>query len=163
MSEPWPVLIAFDGSSGARAAIVEAGRLFGGGPAVVLTVWQSAEAVAPAAVAGMPAGVVGRAARELDTLAAAEGDRLASEGAELARAAGLEAEPRAVRSEGNVWATICHSARELEARVVVVGSRGRSGVKSALLGSVSSGVVHHSARPTLVVQSPSDAGMGDQP
>ena len=42
-------------------------------------------------------------------------------------------------------------ADEQDARAVVLGSRGRSGVRAALLGSVSYGVVHHSSRPLLVV------------
>jgi nucleotide-binding universal stress UspA family protein len=33
-----------------------------------------------------------------------------------------------------------------------MGSRGLSGVRSLLLGSVSSGVTHHATRPTLVVR-----------
>ena len=152
-----PVLLAYDGSPAARAAIEEAGRLFGRRPALVLTVWQSAESIAPAAVAGMPAAVVGRAVRELDAAAAAEVERLAAEGAELARAAGFDAEPRAVRSEGNVWVTICRSARDLDAGAVVVGSRGRSGIKSVLLGGISNGVVQHSSLPTLVVRASDDA------
>lgn len=38
--------------------------------------------------------------------------------------------------------------------VVVVGSRGRSGIKSALLGSVSNAVINHAERPALVVREP---------
>lgn len=153
---PGPVLVAFDGSSAARAAVAEAGRIFGDRPAVVLTVWESTEAIAPAGVIGMPAGVAGEAARQLDSAAAEQADRLAGEGAELALAAGLGAEPRSVKAEENIWATICHSARDLGASAVVVGSRGRSGLRSALLGSVSNGVVQHSGRPTLVVRAGSD-------
>jgi nucleotide-binding universal stress UspA family protein len=35
-----------------------------------------------------------------------------------------------------------------------MGSRGLTGVRSMLLGSVSSAVVHHADRPTLVVHMP---------
>jgi nucleotide-binding universal stress UspA family protein len=46
---------------------------------------------------------------------------------------------------------ILRAADEYEAMAVVVGSRGRSGWRSMLLGSVSNAVVHHSTKPVLVV------------
>ena len=39
-----------------------------------------------------------------------------------------------------------------DARVIAIGSRGHSGLKSALLGSVSHGVANHSTRPVLLVR-----------
>jgi nucleotide-binding universal stress UspA family protein len=56
-----------------------------------------------------------------------------------------------ITSDGSVWASIIAHAEEQDAAVIVVGSRGRSGIKSALLGSVSTGVAHHCSRPVLVV------------
>ena len=40
------------------------------------------------------------------------------------------------------------------ADLVVIGSRGRGNIKSALLGSVSSHVVHHAPCPVVVVKTP---------
>jgi nucleotide-binding universal stress UspA family protein len=37
------------------------------------------------------------------------------------------------------------------AELIVLGSRGRSGIKSMVLGSVSYGVLHNSERPLLIV------------
>jgi nucleotide-binding universal stress UspA family protein len=43
------------------------------------------------------------------------------------------------------------AADEQGARCIVVGSRGRSGGRALVLGSVSNAIVHHGARPVLVV------------
>lgn len=45
-------------------------------------------------------------------------------------------------------------AEAAAADLVVVGSRGRSGIKSALLGSVSRHVIDHAACPVVVVKAP---------
>ena len=53
---------------------------------------------------------------------------------------------------GRPYAEIVHLAEELEAGMVVVGSRGEGGVRRALVGSVSDSVVHHAHCPVLVVR-----------
>jgi nucleotide-binding universal stress UspA family protein len=45
-------------------------------------------------------------------------------------------------------------AEAASADLVVIGSRGRGNIKSALLGSVSSHVVHHAPCPVVVVKAP---------
>jgi nucleotide-binding universal stress UspA family protein len=53
---------------------------------------------------------------------------------------------------GDAGAMLCRLAEELAADVVVVGSRGRGVIKRALLGSVSTHVVHNAPCPVLVVR-----------
>lgn len=145
------VLIAYDGSDPARNAIAHAARLFPGMSAVVAVAWTS---VRPA-IGGRPASlsreVVEEAVRSLDAVAEGEGIALAEEGAERARAAGLDASAVALPAQPSVWESISHLADERAALAIVVGSRGMSGVRSVLLGSVSNALVHHSRRPVVVV------------
>ena len=161
-----PALLCYDGSDGARHAIERAGVLLGGGSAIVLTVWESlGSAVLRYGPGGF--GSVAKEVREIseevveeiDAGTAEQATATASEGQEVAAAAGFEAEPlarralarAAERNEVTVWNAIVDIADERDAAVVVLGTRGRSGIRSALLGSVSYGVVHHSSRPVLVV------------
>lgn len=53
---------------------------------------------------------------------------------------------------GDPGGAICMVARDIDADVIVLGSRGRGVVKRVLLGSVSEYVLHHAACPVLVVR-----------
>ena len=53
---------------------------------------------------------------------------------------------------GRPDAEIVHLAEELDAGIVVVGSRGQGGLRRALLGSVSDSVVRHAHCPVLIVR-----------
>lgn len=54
--------------------------------------------------------------------------------------------------EGSPAEAILELARSRDADLIVVGSRGLGTVKGALLGSVSSTIVHHADRPVLVAR-----------
>lgn len=56
---------------------------------------------------------------------------------------------------GEPGLAIVAAAEELDADAVVIGSRGRGAIKRALLGSVSTHVVHNAPCPVLVVRSES--------
>jgi nucleotide-binding universal stress UspA family protein len=146
-----PVLVAYDGSAAARAAIAQSARLFPSRPTVVMTACQSVAAATPAALIAVPAGVAHAAETRLDAESARHAEELAQEGAALAREAGLDACPAAVTVSGPVWPAIIRMAEEKDAAVVGMGSRGRSTLTEAVLGSVSSGVVHHCRRPLMIV------------
>ena len=137
------VLLAYDGSDQAKHAIEQAGKQLGTGrAAIVLTVWQPVETIA---YAGFAAGI-----GEMDTELKEQAESVAAEGAELARAAGFEPEPVVERGAG-AWEQIVDLADQREAELIVVGSRGRSAIRSVLVGSVATAVVWHTKRPVLVV------------
>ena len=148
-----PLLLCYDGSENAKHAIREAAALLAPRRALVLTVWQDAAAIPSLAWAGA-------ALPDLEDVfvAAREGARrMAEEGAGIARATGFDAISIVAEAKGPVWAAVEQLAEEHDASAIVVGSRGFSGIKSLLLGSVSSGIVHHALRPTVVV-APNDRG-----
>ena len=74
-------------------------------------------------------------------------------GAEHARKAGFEAKPRADLS-APAWEGIVAVADEIDAPVIVLGSRGLKGVREVFEGSVSHDVAEHASRPVLIVPPP---------
>ena len=74
-------------------------------------------------------------------------------GMELADARGVPARAKLLR--GEPVREITEYADQIEADLIVVGSRGHGALTSALLGSVSRGVLTHSRQPVLVVRTTS--------
>ncbi len=146
------LLLCYDGSENAKHAIREAAALLGPRRALVLSVWQDAAAIPSLAWAG------GALPDLEDVLAAARdgAERMAEEGAGIARATGFKATAIVAEAKGPIWMGVEQAAEDHDAEAIVVGSRGLSGVKSLLLGSVSSGIVHHAVRPTIVVRASGD-------
>lgn len=151
---PGPVLIGYDGSEQADAAIDAAGRLLSGRQALVQTVWRSCGEAAAGGVAGAPVGVVVEAVEKLDTEVRRRAQETAERGADLAAAQRLEARAEAVCGAGNVWSTLLETARANRSAAIVVGSHGRSAFASTVMGSVSRALVHHAPAPVLVVRPP---------
>jgi nucleotide-binding universal stress UspA family protein len=149
-----PLVLCYDGSDGARYAIERAGRLLAGRDALVVTVWRPTTGLGSLAWSG--------ATTSMDTFvefdrAGADGvDRLVSEGVRVAQEAGMEAAPLAVEATGPVWRTILEIAACHDASTIIMGSRGLTGVRSMLLGSISNAVLRHADRPTLVIPRPAD-------
>jgi nucleotide-binding universal stress UspA family protein len=148
-----PLLICYDGSDHAKQAITSAAELLDDRSALVVTVWQPTADLS--SFAGYTATTDMLNFAELDRAAAEAGGRVADEGVRIAKAAGLEAEPVAIKAAGPVWKSIVELADRRDAAAIVIGSRGLTGVRSMLLGSVSNAVVHHADRPTLVIHRPS--------
>jgi nucleotide-binding universal stress UspA family protein len=148
------ILICYDGSKDARAAIERAAELFRSQPATVLTVWQPFLEVAARSTVGF--GLVPSIpdAEEIDEASLKAAAQTASEGVKLATALGLKAEPRITSQVSTTARAILKQADDVGASVIVMGSRGLTGVKSLLLGSVSHEVIQHADRTVAVVPSP---------
>jgi len=153
------LILCYDGSTGAKHAIQLAGSLFPGEEALVLTVWQPLSGMGSFAWAGTT--TINLA--DIDHVPADDGCRIAEEGRQVARDAGLAAEAVAVEAPGPVWQAIVKVADRHRPAVVVMGSRGLSGVRSMLIGSVSNAVIHHAHQPTLVVPPNGNPSIGTSP
>ena len=141
-----------DGSEAARAALrfaAEEAKLRDAG-IVAIHSWT----YIPATVAGDPSLM---AMPEGDVPGVLEAERDAAE-TSLERAlreafpqgAPVEIESRLVEDDAGEAIVSAAASADL----VVIGSRGRGNIKSALLGSVSSHVVHHAPCPVVVVKAP---------
>jgi nucleotide-binding universal stress UspA family protein len=144
MTGSGPVVFAYDGSDLAKLAIEETGGLLEtGGEALVVTVWQ------PFDVGFLPAaGLQFDAAQIAAVREAAE--QTAAAGAALAEAAGFRARSAEVE-HSPTWEGIAAFADEHDARLIVLGSHGRSGFAGVLVGSVAGAVAAHSRRSVLIV------------
>ncbi len=143
------ILIGYDGSPDARTAIDAAAPLFPGHSTIVLTVWESFSEILARSGGGL--AIAPMNFQTVDDAALTAAHERADEGAARARDAGLDAEPRIAQREVTIWDTIVDEATRAAAEAIVLGNRGLTGVKSVLLGSVSSGVLRHSDRPVLIV------------
>jgi len=139
-----PVVFAYDGSELAKLAIDEAARqLAPGRDALVLTIWH------PFDVGFVPAGGVRFDAAQIpDVREAAE--QTAAQGASLAQAAGFNARS-ATAEAAPTWKGIVKIADEHDTSLIVLGSHGRTGLASVLIGSVAEAVAAHSRRSVLII------------
>ncbi|HEX4754002.1 MAG TPA: universal stress protein [Solirubrobacterales bacterium] len=145
-----PILIAYDGSDCADVAIDKVGAEFAGRKVVILVVSEQLERVPFFGTAGIP---VEPETMELLTDAAQKGAlEIAQKGADRARGLGLD--PTTEVAEGSpTWSKIVDAAEEHDAALIAIGSRGLSGIKHAVLGSVSGAVSQHSRRSVLIAHS----------
>jgi nucleotide-binding universal stress UspA family protein len=146
------ILIAYDGSADAQAAIQRTGELLGDRPATVLTVWERFQDVMLRSGTGVPMGPIDY--DELDRASEQQARQRAEEGTEIARKAGLNAQPRTLVRSGTIADAILNEADALDAEAIVLGTRGLTGLKSMFLGSVSHAVAQRADRPVIVVPSP---------
>ena len=154
LGDPRPILLCYDGSPSAKHALAEAGRLLAPARALLVHVWLPISRVLLWSPAFGTPGRLTEPVAELDDAWRAGAQRLADEGVELAREAGFDPEPLLAESRHGAWRTIVALGDEHDARLIVTGSHGISPAASKVLGSVAAGIVHHAARPVLVVPAP---------
>ena len=106
----------------------------------------------------------GEARRESDNAAAAQAhsarEARAGATASTLRGAGMHAE--ALVEDGSPAHGLVEAAAEWEADLLVVGSRGETGLERLLLGSVSRAVLYHAPCSVLIVPEPQASPGGDR-
>ena len=139
-----PIVFAYDGSELAKLAIDEAGGLLEPGlQAVVLTAWQPFE-VGFIPAAGLQFDAADATAVKHAAL------QTAAEGASLAEGVGFRAQSAEIQA-APTWKGIVKFAEERDARLIVLGSHGRSGIAGAVIGSIAGTVSSHCKRSVLIV------------
>jgi nucleotide-binding universal stress UspA family protein len=145
-----PILICYDGSKSAAHALSLAQETLEHKHAILLHVWNPpAEYLADAF--STTTGDAGPSYADLEAFALQRAQEVAEQGREMAAGLGLDVEVRKERNGSSVWQTILDAADDVDAEVIVVGTRGATAGQSNLLGSVSNALAHHSERPVVVV------------
>ena len=135
-----PLVVGYDGTEGAKAALDEAARLSSDLGAGIVAVFAHATSR------------LGGEVRDYDEAIRELGRRHLEAARATLRSAGLEPEVELLSlapAEGLLDAADRH-----DARMIVVGSYGERPLKSALVGSTPTRLLHLSERPVLVVRAP---------
>lgn len=150
-----PIVVGVDGSQASDAAVrwaAEEARLRSTS-LVAVCAWSfiPVQPIGDPGLLAVPAGdLAGQLEAEREAARIALSEVLAGA---LGADPGIEVEQKLVEGDpGDVLVTESEAAE-----LVVVGSHGRSGLKAALLGSVSRHVATHAACPVVVVKSPAGA------
>jgi nucleotide-binding universal stress UspA family protein len=137
------ILVAVDGSAHADRALSEAIDIARGSNArltIITAVTEPRTGVTMALAAGAAAGLGPALLREADRIVRAAADRVPH-----------DLSVTTILTEKPIRSAILERIGEGGHDLVVMGSRGRGTVRSAVLGSVSHHVLHHSPVPVLIV------------
>lgn len=142
-----PVLVCTDGSEHALSAVRSGLALVPAEVPVVIVMVVDG----PHAFAMTGSGHAGPVMSEEEFDRATQ-EAIASTEAAMASTATAIGRPDAPTTalEGDAGPAICHYASEVGARAIVMGSRGQSGFRRAVLGSVSDHVVRNAPCPVVV-------------
>jgi nucleotide-binding universal stress UspA family protein len=141
-----PVLLCWDGSASAGSAIAHAAQILGAGRrAIVLFAHVPTEEHR-----GVLAGPSGP---DAPVIGVADAEDMLEEGLHVASQAGFDASGQRIAADRRTAEIIVAAAQEHDASLIVMGQRGRSGLKAALLGlgSVAQGVLSSYDGPVMLV------------
>jgi nucleotide-binding universal stress UspA family protein len=142
------ILVAFDGSKDSEKAMGLATSLalrFGSELTVVHVF--SSPGVGFSAASGMPVPDY----KTLEDAKKAAGREVLSKGLQLAAQAGVKARGELIEAPSVVEAIVEFAANG-KTDLIVAGTRGMTGFKKLILGSVSSGLVNHAHCPVLIAR-----------
>lgn len=146
------ILVAVDGSPHADRELSEAIDIARGSHArltIITAAGEPSTAMAMALAAGAAADLGPALLHEADRVLRAAADRVPD-----------DVSVTTILTEDPIRSAILKRVREGHHDLVVMGSRGRGAVRSAVLGSVSHHVLHHSPVPVLIVHADPDPDGG---
>lgn len=119
---------------------------------VVHVMHLPAYAFAPSPIEGMPTPVV-----TAIPVTISSGERKMAEDylnrvKEMAKKSGVSVETKIIENQPSIVHAITEFAEKEKCDLIVMGTKGRTGIKRFLLGSVASGVVTYAPCPVLVVR-----------
>jgi nucleotide-binding universal stress UspA family protein len=141
-----PIVLCYDGSAAAERAIRIAPVIVGRGRVARLLYAYKPTERSMGVVQGVTGGRI-----DAPVLGEADAHQIVERGVAIARDAGFEAEPLLMVADRRTAALVAETAEQLDAPAIVMGTRGLSGLKSAVLGSVAREVVNAYHRPVVLV------------
>ncbi len=142
------IIVAFDGSKDSLKAVQLAASIATiHGSSVILVHVYPSPAIGFSAASGMPIPDYGT----LEDAAKASGESVLSRGVQAANDLGVKPRGELIEAPSVVEAVVGFAASE-KSDLIVVGTRGMTGFKQLILGSVSSGLVSHAKCPVLVAR-----------
>ncbi|MGE3922725.1 MAG: universal stress protein [Lautropia sp.] len=142
------ILLAYDGSAASESALTETIRVAGAAGAKVrlLHVVSHVTIATGIEVDGRHLAMAAESTR-------LTGERVAAEGVQRLRAAGIDAQAAVVDSYDTPLAhLVVEDARRWQADLVVIGTHGRRGLRRVLLGSDAEEILRRARTPVLLVR-----------
>lgn len=141
-----PILLCWDGSSSAASAIAHAAQILGPGRRAIVVLAHVPTEQHAGVLGGLPS-------LDAPVVGTTEAEGMLEEGLRVAQEAGFEATGQRIVADRKTADIIVAVAEHEHVPLIVMGQRGRSGLKAALLGlgSVAQGVLAAYDGPLLLV------------